>query len=102
MSSGLRSRSVSRSRVTKTSDSVLSGEILDPAALLEDILGKIPDLDIPLGVHLRSGSESVSFSLSVFLASEYEVVEGVVSFGIKKLALKGLRAKISFEIEVTD
>jgi len=102
MSSDLRSRSVSRSRITKISSEATSGEVLDPAALLEDLLSKIPNLDAPLGVTLTSGTDSVTYLLSTFLSKEYEIREGLVIFGIKKLQLKGLRARISFEVEVSE
>jgi len=100
--SKLRARSISRSRVVKTSDVFPSGEVLDPTALLGDLLNKITDLDAPLAVKVSDNSNSVTYKLSVFVAKEYEVIGDSVKFGIRKLKIKELKVNISFDVELQD
>jgi len=100
--SNLRSRSVSRSRVTKLSTLFPSGESLDPVALLSDLLPHITDLNVPLSIDLSDSSDSVSFLLSVFIQKEYEISGEFVKFGFKKLKLRELKASVSFDIVITN
>jgi len=100
MSSQLRSRSVSRTRVIKKSDLFPSGESLDPTALLADLLDNVKNLDAPLAVKVTDGENEVTYLLSVFLSKEYEVSGGKVRFGFKKLNVEHLRASISFDIYI--
>jgi len=98
--SNQRSRSISRNRVIKISDIFPSGESLDPVALLSDLLPHINNLDIPLAVTLSDKSDSVTFLLSVFISREYEVIGDLVKLGFKRLRIKELTAKISFDISI--
>jgi hypothetical protein len=102
MPSGLRSRSVSRSRVVKTSELFESGEALDPLVLLADILPKLNDLDIPLGVTLSDNQKSVTYLLSVFTEKEYEVIVDEVKFGLKRLKIRELKVEIKFNVQIVD
>lgn len=88
--------------MTRISDTVASGEVLDPMALLGELLPHINSLDIPLAVTISDGSRSVSYILSVFISKEYEVVDGHVKFGLKRLVLKDLKVNISFDLTVLD
>jgi hypothetical protein len=98
----LRPRSLSRSKVVKISDAFPSGECLDPIALLDDLLNKVENVNLPLAVNLTDGENSVSFLLSIFISKEYEVLNGKVKFGLKKLNIKNLKIEISFKIELED
>jgi hypothetical protein len=100
MSSSIRSRSVSRSRVIKKSDLFPGGEALDPYVLLEDVLKNLNSTDVPLSVKLSDGNNTVVFILSTFLSKDYEVVNGKVTFGFRKLDVDSLRAKIEFDIGI--
>jgi hypothetical protein len=102
MSSSIRSRSVSRSRVVKRSDLFKSGEALDPVELLSDVLSNFKNVDVPLAVKITDGTEEVTYILSSFLSKDYEVVGEIVRFGFKKLNIKNLRAFISFEIQIEE
>lgn len=95
-----RSRSVSRSRVIKQSNLFPSGEALDPYVLLEDILQNLTTTDIPLSVNVTDGVNSVSFLLNIFLSKDYEVKDGFVIFGFKRLNADHLRCKIEFSIQI--
>lgn len=97
-----RSRSVSRSRVIKISSLFPSGEELEPTALLEPLLTKITDSEAPLTVILSDSSTSVSYNLNTFLSKSYEVSGEFVLFGFKKIKLKELKVKISFELTIED
>jgi hypothetical protein len=100
MSSSVRSRSVSRSRVIKQTDLFPSGQALDPYVLLEDILNGLVSTEIPLSVIISDGDSSVSFLLSFFLSKEYEVDGDEVIFGFRRLKTASLRAKIEFNISL--
>lgn len=100
MRSTVRPRSVSRSRIIKQSDIFLSGQALDPYALLEDVLKNLNSTDIPLAVVLTDGESSISYLLSVFLSKEYEVNENRVHFGFKTMDVSSLRAKIEFNVDI--
>jgi len=100
MSSNSRSRSISRSRVVKLSEVVPSGEVLDPIALLSDLLPHVNDLDIPLVVTISDTIQKVSFLLSIFIQKEYEVSGHSVNFGFKKIDLHDLKVNISFDLNV--
>jgi hypothetical protein len=77
-----------------------SGECLDPIALLDDLLPHIKSLDIPLAVTISDGEKSISYLLSIFTSREYEVRDGFVLFGLKKLKLKNLNVNISFDLNI--
>lgn len=100
MSSSTRSRSVSRSRVIKSSDVFTSGRALDPYILLEEVLKNLNSTDIPLAVTISDGTSSVSFLLSVFLSKDYEVVDDEVILGFRRLKIDSIKAKIEFNVEV--
>lgn len=100
MSSSTRSRSVSRSRVIKSSDVFISGRALDPYILLEEVLKNLNSTDIPLAVTISDGTSSVSFLLSVFLSKDYEVVDDEVILGFRRLKIDSIKAKIEFNVEV--
>lgn len=100
MSSSTRSRSVSRSRVIKSSDVFTSGRALDPYILLEEVLKNLNSTDIPLAVIISDGTSSVSFLLSVFLSKDYEVVDDEVILGFRRLKIDSIKAKIEFNVEV--
>lgn len=100
MSSSTRSRSVSRSRVIKSSDVFTSGRALDPYILLEEVLKNLNSTDIPLAVTIGDGTSSVSFLLSVFLSKDYEVVDDEVILGFRRLKIDSIKAKIEFSVEV--
>jgi len=100
--SPVRSRSVSRTKIVKLTDTYESGEALDPQALLSDLIPHVNDFDIPLSVNLNDGKNSVSFLLSVFISKEYEVIDHFVKFGAKKLDIRNLKVNISFDIEVSE
>jgi len=100
--SGVRSRSISRTRVTKVNDVFPSGESLDPIALLNDLLPHVKSLDVPLVVTIKDNRDSVSFILSVFIQKEYEISGDVVKFGFKRLKLNELKATISFDVSISD
>lgn len=102
MSSEIRERSISRTRVIKVSDLFPSGESLDPIALLSDLLPHLNSFDIPLGITISDGNLSASYLLSVFVSREYEVLEGKVKFGLKKLDVRSLKINISFDLSVID
>jgi len=97
-----RSRSVSRSRITKLNDIFPSGESLDPLALLSDLLPNINNLDIPLNVNITDGEKAVSFLLSNFIKREYEVVGTYVKFGFVRLNVSKLKVNISFDLMVVE
>lgn len=100
MSSSTRSRSVSRSRIIKSSDVFTSGRALDPYILLEEVLKNLNSTDIPLAVTIGDGTSSVSFLLSVFLSKDYEVVDDEVILGFRRLKIDSIKAKIEFNVEV--
>jgi hypothetical protein len=100
MESGARSRSTSRSRVVKCNNDFISGESLDPVALLDDLLKSIPDLDVPLVVKISDDSNSITYLLSTFLSKEYEVCGDTVKFGLKRLSIKKLRVQVIFDVEI--
>lgn len=102
MSSGLRSRSVSRTRFVRKTDLFESGESLDPYLLLDDLLKNLKDTQAPLSVKISDGTRSVTYLLSTFLMKEYEIINGKVKFGIISLDIDSLRVNISFDIVVTD
>lgn len=97
-----RSRSVSRSRITKLTELFPSGESLDPVALLSDLLPHINSFDVPLAVKLSDDTNSVIFLLSIFIQKEYEIINDEVKFGFKRLKLKELHVSISFDLNVVD
>jgi hypothetical protein len=97
-----RSRSTSRSRIVKLSNTVPGGEMLDPYALLDDILKHFNSTDVPLVVKLEDGINTVSTSLQSFLQRDHEIVDGYIKIGFRKIAVKGLSASISYQIEVKD
>lgn len=97
-----RSRSVSRSRVIKKSDLFLSGEVLDPYALLEGIVENLKSVDIPLAVVIKDETNTVTYLLSVFLNKEYEIREGKVIFGFKKLDVAHLRVSLEYNLSLVD
>jgi hypothetical protein len=100
MNSNLRARSVSRSRVVKNSELTPGGKVLDPHALLADVLDNIQNLDAPISVTLSDGAKSVSYLLSVLMSREFEVIDDVVRFGFVRLDVNNLRAVIKFEVAV--
>jgi len=102
MSSSLRARSASRSRVIKHSDLFKSGKSLDPIALLSDLLEHVKSLDIPLAVKITDGINEVTYLLSVLISKEYEVIDEKVKFGFKRLDIKSLKATISFDVALDD
>jgi hypothetical protein len=102
ITSNLRARSVSRTRIVKRSELFSSGESLDPVALLGDLLDKVKDLDIPLGVTVYDDQASQTYLLKTFISREYEVIEDCVKFGLKRLKIKELKVNISFDINVVD
>lgn len=102
MTSKLRARSISRNRVVKISDAFPSGEALDPIALLVDILPKLTDLDIPLGVTLSDNEKSITYLLSIFTEKQYEVIDDEVKFGLKRLKIRDLKIEIKFNVEIVD
>jgi hypothetical protein len=95
-----RSRSVSRSRVTRVSQTEDGITVLDPVALLKDILDNIKTLNIPLMVNVTDGTLTASYLLSTFIMHEYRVIDNKVHFGIKKLDIDHLHVSISFDINV--
>jgi len=97
-----RSRSVSRSRVTKLSDSVEGGEVLDPVALLDDLITNVTSVDIPLVVRVCDSRQGVNYLLKNFISKEYEVKDGRVKFGIRWLTLRELRVEIKYDLMVSD
>lgn len=96
----VRARSISRSRVIRRSNLYPSGEALDPSALLAGLLDSINLRDNQLSVYLTDGEESVSYSLTVFLSKDYEIVGDRVKFGFRRLLIDKLSASLSFEIDV--
>lgn len=96
----VRSRSTSRSRVVKKSDLFPGGEALNPHALLEDVLKHVKDTSIPLSVDLTDGNVKVSYNLNTFLSRDYEVVDGYVKFGFRRMLVNRLSAKIGFDIHI--
>jgi len=97
-----RSRSVSRSRVTRLTDSVEGGEVLDPVALLNDLVSNVISVDIPLVVHLSDSRQSVNYQLKNFISKEYEVKDGCVKFGIHRLILRELKVEIKYDLMISN
>jgi hypothetical protein len=100
--SAIRSRSLSRTRVTKLTDAFPSGEALDPVALLSELSPHIKDFDIPLSVTLSDGENTVGFLLSIFVSKEYEVIDDKVKLGFKRLNIRSLKVNISYDVKIQD
>jgi len=98
----MRPRSRSRERVVVDSSEFTSGEALDPMKLLVGIAENLKTLDLGLEVKLTDGEKRVSYPLSVFCSRQYEVVNGEVKFGFKRLKLGSLKASIEYNITVVD
>lgn len=97
----IRNRSVSRSKVVKISSEDSEKEILDPVALLDELLPHITNFDVPLHVRLSDSQTSVTYLLSVFVSKEYEMTGDMVKFGFKRIKLKEMKVNISYDLEVT-
>lgn len=102
MSSHVRARSLSRERVVKKTDAFPGGESLDPVALLGDLLDKIKDLDTPLSITVSDNNNSVTYLLSAFISKEYEIIDNKVKFGLKRLAVKELKVRVSYDVQISD
>jgi hypothetical protein len=95
-----RSRSVSRNAIVKINPHDPTQEILNPEALLENVLKHIKSPDIPLLVELSDGITKHEILLSTLLNQTTRVIDGYARFGLKKLDTRHLRADIRFSVEV--
>lgn len=96
----VRSRSVSRHRVTVIDPGNPDAECLDPNQLLEKLLSNISSLDIPLIVVLSDEVNTVNYPLKTFTAKLWPIKNGKVVFGLSKLSFKQLRVSIRFDLEI--
>jgi hypothetical protein len=96
----VRPRSQSRERVVVKSEEFVSGEALDPMKFLADLIEGLNSFDIGIAVKLTDGISSAAYSLSTFVSKKYEVENGKVKFGYRKLNLETLRASITYEVYV--
>jgi hypothetical protein len=93
-----RTRSASREAIIRKSDTVPSGEVLDPHALLADVLPHLHSTQAPLTVKLTDGSETVSYMLDIFLSKDYECINNKVKFGYRVLLLSTLRVSVEYNL----
>jgi hypothetical protein len=96
-----RPRSQSRERITVKTDTFKSGEALDPMKFLADLVDGLNSFDIGIAVNLTDGESRVSYALSTFVSKQYEIEDGKVKFGYRKLKLENLRASLTYEVCVT-
>jgi len=96
----LRSRSVSRTRVTVIDPGNPDAECLDPCQLLESVIKNLSSLDIPLVVELSDEDNSVTYPIKIFTGKLWPIRGNRVVFGLKKLLLKSLKVSIRFELSV--
>jgi len=96
----IRSRSVSRTRITVIDPGNPDSECLDPCQLLESVLTNISSLDIPLIVELTDEVNTVNYPIKTFTSKLWPIKGNKVVFGLKKLLLKSLRVSIRFELSI--
>lgn len=95
-----RQRSRSRESVVIKTDEFVSGSALDPTKLLAEVLSGLNSLDVALTVNITDGDKTVVFALNSFVSKNYEVVDGMVKFGYKRLSVDHLRARLTYEINI--
>jgi len=98
MSSSVRPRSVSRSRVTVIDPGDPDNESLDPVQLLDPLLSQLKSLDGPLIVKINDSTTSVEYPLSVFTSKLWPIRDNHVIFGFKRILFKELTATITVVI----
>jgi hypothetical protein len=95
-----RPRSTSRDAVVIIDPDDSEKECLDPNKLLAPMLEKLTDLNVPLAVIISDANRSATYTLTAFTARLWPIRDGKVILGLKKIELKQLRARISFDIAI--
>jgi len=92
--------SVDISAVTRSSDKYPGKLVLDPQLLLASFLERYPVSDVILAVTLSDDKDQVAYNLVTFLSRDYEIEDGIIKFGLKRISVERLRVTVSHQLRV--